>query len=285
MKPFSASTFALLSAILNLSNTINTLPQLEPLSWPINKLLPILSPPRPKGGIISEKDRLAFGEAYGIFHNALAELELDACIATVKRMQACLNNPLSKYGEFFEFSDELLGRLLDQMKMRTYFALSIKEAEYYQQPREGWEEIIDKFPAVVGDVEEAKKCFALSRYAATVFHSLQVVEIGVIALGQLIGVTDHLPGWTATTNRLQAIVRKRHEERTPFERQHSMFLEQIYATIEGLKNAWRNKISHAHGKLTLLTADFSPDVAEEILFATRAFMRRLATDAPADPDV
>ncbi len=45
--------------------------------------------------------------------------------------------------------------------------------------------------------------------------------------------------------------------------QTSTFLEQMHGTIEGLKNAWCNKISHAQGKLTLLTADFSPDVAEE----------------------
>jgi hypothetical protein len=32
--------------------------------------------------------------------------------------------------------------------------------------------------------------------------------------------------------------------------------------------------------LALLTSDFTPAIAEEILFATRAFMRRLATDAP-----
>jgi hypothetical protein len=130
------------------------------------------------------------------------------------------------------------------------------------------------------DVEEASKCFALSRYAAAIFHSVQVVEVGVIELGKLVGVTDPLPGWSATTNRLQNIIKKGHEARTPFERQHFAFFEQIQGTIEGLKNAWRNKVSHAYDKLTLLTADFSPDVAEEILFATRAFMRRLATDAP-----
>jgi hypothetical protein len=120
----------------------------------------------------------------------------------------------------------------------------------------------------------------LSRYAAAIFHSVQVVEVGLIELGKLIDVSDPMPGWTATTNRLQNIIKKGHAARTPFEQQHFAFLEQMHGTIEGLKNAWRNKVSHAHAKLTLLTADFSPDVAEEILFATRAFMRRLVTDGP-----
>jgi hypothetical protein len=100
-------------------------------------------------------------------------------------------------------------------------------------------------------------------------------------IGKVIKVTDHLPGWTATTQALKKIIDTKHGDRTPFQQQNFSFIEQIHGTVEGLKNAWRNKVSHAYGKLTLLTADFSPDVAEEILFATRAFMRRLATDAPA----
>ena len=162
----------------------------------------------------------------------------------------------------------------------TFWSLSVREAELYSHPRKGWEEIIEQFPDAITDVEEASKCFALSRYAAAIFHSVQVVEVGLIELGKLIGVTDPLSGWTATTNALQSIIKKGHEARTPFEQQHFPFLEQMHGTVEGLKNAWRNKVSHVHAKLTLLTADFSPDVAEEILFATRAFMRRLATDAP-----
>ena len=130
------------------------------------------------------------------------------------------------------------------------------------------------------DVEEASKCFALSRYAAAIFHSIQVVETGLIELGTYIAVNDSRSGWTAVTNQLTAIIKKKHGDRTDFEKENFEFLEQIHGTIEGLKNAWRNKISHAQGKLTLMTKDFSPEVAEEILFASRAFMRRLATGLP-----
>ena len=107
-----------------------------------------------------------------------------------------------------------------------------------------------------------------------------MVEIGLIALGNSIGVTDPISGWAAVTNKLQAIIKTKHQDRSPAEQKHSAFLEQMAATVEGLKNAWRNKVSHAHGKLTLMTSDFSPDIAEEILMATRAFMRRLATEGP-----
>jgi hypothetical protein len=93
-------------------------------------------------------------------------------------------------------------------------------------------------------------------------------------------VSDPHSGWTAVSNALSSAVKKSHKDRTSFERQHFDFLEQLNGTVEGLKNAWRNKISHSQGRLKLMTTDFSPEIAEEILFATRAFLRRLAEGLP-----
>ncbi len=92
-----------------------------------------------------------------------------------------------------------------------------------------------KYFPPVRDIEEAGKCFALGRYAASVFHSLQVVEIGVIELGKAVGTTDYQTGWNATTKALEGIIKKKYQDRSEFEKLHFGFFEQIYATIEGLK--------------------------------------------------
>jgi hypothetical protein len=57
-------------------------------------------------------------------------------------------------------------------------------------------------------------------------------------------------------------------------------LEQINQAAQSMKMAWRNKVNHAAGCLTVMSSDFVPDVAEEIVLGTRGFMRRLATDLP-----
>lgn len=211
------------------------------------------------------------------------ELGLDASLESVEKMLS-LTETATKYHEFRKLADELEGRLLDQLKNRYCLSLTMAEAQFYAEPRKGWETIIDRFSATITDIEEMSKCFALGRHAASVFHSLQVVEIGLIELGTLIGAKDHQTGWNATTIKLQQIMAAKHSDRTAFQQQHSMFIEQILATTEILKRAWRNKVSHAQGKLTLLTTDFGAEVAEEIIVASRSFMRRLATEAPANPD-
>jgi hypothetical protein len=175
---------------------------------------------------------------------------------------------------------ELSERLIAEMAGRSFFSLSLSEAEYFKHPIKKWEKIIERFPDIRTDLEESSKCFALSRYAAAVFHSTQLVEIGLLKLGKFIHVADPKSGWTAVANELNKILKKKYDDRTQFEQQNFFFLEQVQGTVEALKNAWRNKIGHAQGRLTLMTKDFTPEIAEEILFASRAFMRRLADGLP-----
>jgi hypothetical protein len=161
------------------------------------------------------------------------------------------------------------------------FLLSLAEARHYKEPRKGWESIVARFPDTVTDIEEASKCIAVSRYTAAVFHSLLVVEVGLIELGKFIAVNDPISGWTAVAQRLKKIIDTKYQDRSDFEKANGAFLEQVQGTVAALKNAWRNKISHAHDKLYLMTGEqFHPDVAEEILLATRAFMRRLVEGLP-----
>lgn len=155
------------------------------------------------------------------------------------------------------------------------------DARYYREPRRDWQEVIDRFGNAVSDIEEAGRCYALGRYAASVYHTMQVLEHGLLALGEFMGITDPKSGFTAVANGLDRILKKDYNDLTDFEKRHRAFFEQVNLTVQAIKSAGRNKISHAEGRAILMTADFSPQVAMEIYTATRAFMRRLATELPS----
>lgn len=207
-------------------------------------------------------------------------LELTASVATIKKINRLATSPEPQRAQLSALMEELLDRLRDELEGTDFFSLTTRESALYSKPLEGWAAVVERFPQTVGDVEEASKCLALSRYAAAVFHSVQAVEVALIELGKFIGVNDPHSGWTAVEKRLKSITSAKYQDRTAFENANFAFLEQVHATTESLKNAWRNKISHAQGRLILMTTNFSPEVAEEILFATRSFMRRLADGLP-----
>jgi hypothetical protein len=111
-----------------------------------------------------------------LYEKPCVELDLTASAATIRKIRAALTklDPLNT--EINPLTIELSGRLHDEMTGRVFWALTLSETEYYKTPHKGWEEVIAKFNDSITDIEEASKCFALSRYAAAVFHSLQVVS-------------------------------------------------------------------------------------------------------------
>ena len=123
-------------------------------------------------------------------------------------------------------------------------------------------------------------CFALERYGASVFHVLQTAEYGVIQIGSLLGELGDKPGWSCVS-RLQKLIAIPHPQRTPKAKLHSKLLENTLPLIATMKDAWRHKLDHVDNQIIWVDTDFSPNVAEEIIKATRGFMRKLALEMPA----
>jgi hypothetical protein len=242
----------------------------------LNRLRSIVDDGKP----MSEEFRNYLRLASGGFQEECAGLELNTVVITIRKLDELIAHDEATYADFYKLADELNGRIIDEMKGKVYLSLNTDEAKHFEQWRNGWGKIIERFLDATTDIEESQKCFALARYAGCVYHSVQIVEVGLVELGTFIGVKDPKSGWTAVSNKLDGIVGADHKQMTEFERTNFVFLQQVQATTKALKFAWRNKISHAHGKLELMSNDFHPTIAEEILTATRCFMNRLATELP-----
>jgi len=199
----------------------------------------------------------------------------------LERIIRMTSDPKYTVPMFTTMLGEAARRLRDEAGIHMLLRVSVERVRFYKEPRAGWDEVIARFPDTALNIEEANICFALERYAACVFHCVQAIEVGLLALGQFLGVTDPKSGWTAVTGKLSTLVTKtKYPDLDPLYQTHFIFIEQMQGAVGALNTAWRNKISHAQGRLIVMTADFSPHVAEEIIIASRGFMRRLASDLP-----
>jgi len=177
--------------------------------------------------------------------------------------------------------DEVRNSIRREMSSHVFLYVDHDREKWHKDPRSGWEQAAWRFPNAIEEIEECSRCFALGRYGAAVFHVMLVAEVGAIEIGKLIGINDPKPGWPSTIREMTRIVRKaKWEELTSLEQQHRAFLEQLLSSMESMQSGWRHKISHVENKLVLMTGSFKPEVAEEIIVATRGFMRRLATEMP-----
>ncbi|MGB9077060.1 MAG: hypothetical protein WCC26_09520 [Terracidiphilus sp.] len=182
-------------------------------------------------------------------------------------------------GELREGLKQLRERFEDELKAQFFLHLEPKQAAQFNDPTKEWSEISARFNKTKYNIEESGKCFALERYGAAVFHVLQVAEYGVIQIGGLMGVLGDKPGWSCVA-RLQKLIVPPYPERIPLAQQHSKLLENTLPLVAAIKDSWRHKLEHVDNQITWVESDFSPSVAEEIISATRGFMRKLASELP-----
>lgn len=202
----------------------------------------------------------------------------DKCERIKERFRSADTIPID-YPEGAALLRDLRERIEDDLKSHLFAHLTPEEADLYSSPTKHWDIAVSRFPRIRFDVEECSKCFALSRYGAAIFHVLLVAEYGVVQIANAVGVAGDRPGWGAL-ERVERILDKPFKDRSPLEQRHSELLKNIVPLSTAIKDSWRHKISHVENKLDWLDSDFDPQIAGEIISATRGFMRRLAQDLP-----
>lgn len=202
------------------------------------------------------------------------EIGLEVSVLHVRELLSTLDE-----GEIVATDIKALHKNIErELSCRFYIGIPQDRKDLYCESLKTWEDVVAQFPEATDDIEEMNKCFALSRYPAAVFHSLLVVEHGLVRLGQELKVTDPKEGWDASCRKLSQIVSAGHNaNNSGFD---FGFLEQLNSCVQVMKLAWRNKVNHATGRPVVMYGAVAPNVALEIITATRGFMRRLAEGMP-----
>jgi hypothetical protein len=167
--------------------------------------------------------------------------------------------------------ESLQERIGDESKLRLFMHITHAKSEYFTNPRSQFgETILERFPSIVFDVEEAGKCFATGRNTASVFHLGRVMEVGLRAIGSSLNILDPHPTWDHILKKCDAELAKPIRERLELWKTDDAFFSEATANLRAVKNAWRNPTMH-------IGSQYSDEVAEDISHAVRGFMRHLAT--------
>ncbi len=180
--------------------------------------------------------------------------------------------------------DEIDNRLSDELSLTKLFVLNIKEQEYFSphQPLFGSDVAVKFQTELAFEVDEAAKCLALARPTASVFHLMRSMEIGIRAVARCLGIADPVRpaerNWGAILKALKdGIDAKWPIPATRMAGDGALF-EEFYASLEAVRNPWRNATMHVEKKYT-------DDEAEHIFVAVKGFMKKLASrcDENGDP--
>jgi hypothetical protein len=180
--------------------------------------------------------------------------------------------------------DDMRRRLLDQVDLTACLSLSTKERELYepQIPLFGANFETRFSGGGAFELDEAAKCLSLGRATACVFHLMRLMEIAVRAVARCLNIPDPIQpadrSWGAVLKKVRDGIDAKWSTVAARLAGDGEAFDSLYASLDAVKNPWRNSTMHPANKYTL-------EEAEHVFAAVRGFMMKLADrcDENGDP--
>lgn len=242
-----------------------------------------------------ESKRMANHFAHAIAY--CGQLGLSSALKQAKRIRTRIDTGACAVSEFKGMLLEFRTRILEDCQSKVFFSITDSRIidEFFESAPNDPEHLVQKsadkifdpstvarFPGIIQDTEEAARCFVCGRHSACVFHLMRVVEVGVLRVALVAGITDQKPSWGAILQKVEKLVfRTEYKDLPSVVQPNIAFLKDVLPRLQAVQHAWRNKVTHVEDKLIPTTAEANEEICWEVLIATRALMRKLASDVPA----
>lgn len=179
-----------------------------------------------------------------------------AAIAATKRLELALKiDPLPTMGQLSTALTDIESRFADHLEYVKLFVLQPSEI-FLVYPAEkllafDGNEVIgfrEKFPAASFEIEEAAKCFAFGRHTACVFHCMRIMEIGLRVLAKKLDIPNPVlandRNWGNMLKSIKAKIDEKWPQKLNTHGTEGQKMEALYATLDAVKNPWRNATMH-----------------------------------------
>lgn len=159
------------------------------------------------------------------------------------------------YAEMSTSIDLIEGRVRDELTFVQMFVIPQNQAQLFGgadfllgQPT------ADRFPSAWFDCEEAAKCLVLGRPTACVFHCMKMLEIAIKALSARLEIPDPIKpvekNWGKMLGKIKEALDAKFPSSARMPNSEGSWLERIYASLDAVKNPWRNATMHVENVYT-----------------------------------
>ena len=146
--------------------------------------------------------------------------------------------------------EDVESRLRDECEDITVLVLTKDQRGMFQSSADliaGWS-ISEAFPEAARELEEASKCYALSRATAAVFHGMRMLEIGIKALSKALDIEEaEKPAdknWGKMLGKIKEKIDLNYPKSKRMPETTGAQYEAVYGSLDAVKNPWRNATMH-----------------------------------------
>lgn len=229
-----------------------------------------------------QRKEVVFEGTKGILISTLAALiesltELYASVALIaaRRLMAQLNSDnRPTIGEVRKAMADIESRLHDELSLVKLFVLDQNRSRYFLSGSSLLGDLVSTlFPSAVFEMEESAKCLALGRSTASAFHSIRALEVAIRALARFLQIDDPTKpaekNWGVILRKINEAIDAKYAAKDRMGGMEGAKVEAIYATLDAVKNPWRNATMHVE---TL----YQPHEADHILQCVNQCLLKLA---------
>lgn len=169
-------------------------------------------------------------------------------------------------------SEQAANRIPDEAKNATMFVLDPRFSKLVKQENHFGDKVFERFVECNDDIAEAAACIAVERGTACVMHLMRVLESGLKALAQELGIGEQ-KDWGSYLREIEKELKARIAQ-TKARSAKEQFYSEATTSIDAMKRAWRNPTMHPD-------KSYGVDRAYEIFESVKSFMNLLAAELPA----
>jgi hypothetical protein len=205
-------------------------------------------------------------------------IELSAAVAgSIRRLAE--RGSTADLGVLAELAREAYEGWLDDLGSHLFLSVDGRWAKFYTEPVSGWEVPIERFGCAF-DIEEGRKCLALGRYTAAVFHFMKIVESVVLELQVFLKDRDVKAHFGSVLTKLEQMTQQSRYDHVPEGlRPYLPFLCEVLTQLHAVKDSWRNKVSHVDARIVPIDT-FTEELAKSVHDATLILITKLAAGMP-----
>ena len=177
-----------------------------------------------------------------------------------------------------------------ELKSKFYFHIPSEQARYFtftdleKSPAETimgqelrrFDPVVNKFPSIFTDLEDAGRSYATSSYTASVFHLMRICEWGLVSLASSLGLDSGISSWEKLLTKISAEIGRRDKEKPDGWEDEKRFFSEAATLMQNVKNSWRNSVSH-------IRKTYDEPRARRIFNTVEALMNHLATRLKETP--
>lgn len=177
------------------------------------------------------------------------------------------------YAELIAWYEQLKVRLLEELEERWFLFVPSEFVQLHREPLTDWGDVPNKFPSAKNEIMSASQCLALGQGTACVFHAMRIVESGLNAFGDELGVnktTLATKPWGSVLNEAELAIPGKIKSIADAEKKKEAaeFYHWCGTQIEHFREAWRDRVSHR-------VRTYNVPGAQGVLLAVRSFMVKI----------